>query len=130
MQSMKRAGKRWLYENGEKKIRMRSSWEVVIARWLDQNNEPWEYEPKTFVLTDSMRYVPDFYLPNRDVWLEVKGFMTHRAAEKIKKFRESRRLVLLSQAFVMRVAGACTAKELRGLVQRVGRHAVGQMRLF
>lgn len=61
-------GKRLLYKN----IRMRSSWEVEFAKLCDQNNVKWEYEPKTFGLSDGRQYLPDFYLPKENLWIEIK----------------------------------------------------------
>lgn len=52
----------------------RSRLEARWAVFFDALNEPWEYEKEGFDLGgDVGRYLPDFYLPKLDVWLEVKG---------------------------------------------------------
>ena len=66
---------------------MRSSWEVNIAQWLDRHNIKWEYEPKRFVLKDRT-YLPDFYLKDRNIYWEVKGWFDEKSQETIKQFRE------------------------------------------
>lgn len=67
-----------------KKHLMRSSWEVLLAIWLDFSNIKWLYEPKTFHL-ESMNYTPDFYLPEFDIWIEVKGWWRANDKTKVKK---------------------------------------------
>lgn len=45
------------------------------ARWavaLDSMGIPWEYEPEGFEL-NGCRYLPDFYLPQTNAYLEIKG---------------------------------------------------------
>ncbi len=52
--------------------RMRSGWEVTFAEKCDEKNIRWEYEPETFTLSTGKRYTPDFYLPDFDLFIEVK----------------------------------------------------------
>ena len=58
-----------------------SSWEVLVAKYLDDNNIIWEhpnigfdyeYEGKMHV------YYPDFYLPQFDKYIEVKGYKRNK----------------------------------------------------
>jgi hypothetical protein len=143
-----RSGAVWLYESHGKRIRMRSSWEVVFARWLDDNCEPWEYEPKSFALEKAVRYTPDFFLPSREVWVEVKGFMSDFAKKKIDAFKATHRLVVVRKRFISKITGRINDRDIASLVRRVAapmaRHhsvrvpclpyvktrAIGQMRLF
>ncbi len=53
-------------------ITFKSSWESDFAILCDQNNIIWQYEPKTFILTAGHRYTPDFYLPQHDLYIEIK----------------------------------------------------------
>lgn len=46
--------------------------EGVFAKALDDNDIVWQYEPKRFKLS-WCSYTPDFYLPEFDIWVEVKG---------------------------------------------------------
>ena len=68
-------------------IWMRSSWEVELAKWMDKNNIKWEYECKRFILKDRT-YLPDFYLPEKQLWHEVKGWFHEQHQETIRQFRE------------------------------------------
>ena len=57
---------------------MDSSWEVDIAKFMDENNIKWERSRKfVFLWTDinlkRRRYYPDFYLPDYDVYLDPKN---------------------------------------------------------
>jgi hypothetical protein len=67
------------------KVRCLNS-EGVFARDLDEAGIAWEYEPKRFKLS-WCTYLPDFYLPEFDIWVEVKGYMSEEAARKVETFR-------------------------------------------
>lgn len=77
---------KWHYEKEGKKINMRSGFEVMFAMALDKEKVEWEYEPKVFKLQDDKRYIPDFYLPKQNKWVEIKGRFTEVSKEKIKEF--------------------------------------------
>ncbi len=70
------------------KIWLRSSYELAYAQYLDENNIPWLYEIQTFDL-DNTTYTPDFYFPTCDLFIEIKGYMTDKAQEKINKFLDN-----------------------------------------
>lgn len=65
----------------------RSTWEHQLAHILTECGIKWEYEPKRFFL-DDCSYCPDFYLPELDTYLEVKGYLTSEALDKIKRTQE------------------------------------------
>jgi hypothetical protein len=75
-------GKELIYDN----IRFRSNWELLTAKYFDKNNIKWQYEPKVFILDEEMTYTPDFYLPDFNKWIEVKGYWYDDAVIKYKKF--------------------------------------------
>lgn len=58
------------------------------ARWailLDMLGLNWDYEPCHYQLSRDLWYLPDFYLPELHIWLEVKGkpfFATSDALQK------------------------------------------------
>lgn len=116
-----KSGAVWLYENRCTRIKMRSSWEVVFARWLDDNDEPWEYEPKCFVLEKAVRYTPDFFLPARGLWIEVKGFMSDSAKKKIDTFKSLHPILLVRKQFISKITGQDKASDVARLVKRVAR---------
>ena len=66
---------------------MRSSWEVAFAHWLDHFGIAWEYESKKFCIGKGKYYTPDFYLPDQNEYVELKGWLTDKNKEKIKLFR-------------------------------------------
>ena len=55
----------------------RSSWELRVAKALDEIKEPYEFELLTIPFIDHMNkdrlYLPDFYLSNRNLILEPKS---------------------------------------------------------
>lgn len=67
-------------------VRLRSTWELAVARWLDRMGIAWEYEPRRFRLEDRT-YTPDFWLPTLGVFWEIKGWLHARHAETIEQFR-------------------------------------------
>jgi len=67
------------------KVCMRSSWEVLYAKYLDSNNLEWFYESKTFDLGDCT-YTPDFYIPKYNLYIEIKGWFHGKTKEKFEKF--------------------------------------------
>lgn len=74
------------YYNGI--IWMRSSYEVAYALYLDEHKIKWIYEPPPFELGDTS-YIPDFYLPEYDIYIEIKGYMRKDAEYKLKLFKET-----------------------------------------
>jgi hypothetical protein len=73
-----------ILREGETTIYMRSLWEIMFADWLIINNKKWEYEPKTFVLTNGMAYTPDFLVEN--IYYEIKGLLTSSQKAKLHMF--------------------------------------------
>lgn len=81
-------------------IKMRSSWEVAYAKYLDSLNILWKYESKGFRLSNGKYYFPDFYLPELNEWHEVKGWMSSEAVNKISLFRKgypNEKLILIEK---------------------------------
>jgi hypothetical protein len=76
-----RHGKGTYYNN----IWMRSSYEIKFAKWLDEHFVPWKYESKTFDLGNTT-YTPDFYLPEINLYIEIKGWWRDDAKKKFDLF--------------------------------------------
>lgn len=57
--------------------RFRSRLEARWGVFFNHLGIRWQYEPEGYTLTTGNRYLPDFYLPDLDQWVEVKGKMTH-----------------------------------------------------
>jgi len=74
-------------------VSMDSTWEVIMAMRLDELNIQWERDEnmKLPYLSKAGRkrnYIPDFYLPEHDVYIEVKGYLTESARHKMKSVLE------------------------------------------
>lgn len=70
-------------------VSMDSSWEVACAQRLDELGVKWTRDTslKLQYRTEKLRlrnYIPDFYLPEYDIYLEVKGYWTEAAKWKMK----------------------------------------------
>lgn len=84
--------KSWYPDIKHPKIEMRSSWEVKFALWLDEGNIRWEYESKKFHVGrgkgkwSGETYTPDFYLPDQDVHVELKGYLSKQNKNKMEAF--------------------------------------------
>lgn len=50
----------------------RSRLEARWAVFFDTLEIRWEYEPEGFEIDGGHRYLPDFYLPKFDLWIEIK----------------------------------------------------------
>jgi hypothetical protein len=53
--------------------KFRSRLEARWAVFFDALGVQWEYEPEGFDLGEAGYYLPDFWLPDLDCWIEVKG---------------------------------------------------------
>jgi len=64
---------------------LRSSWELSFAKVLDSFEIDWQYEAYVFILGHGKRYIPDFYLPKLDTFVEIrpKGFIDGESEKKL-----------------------------------------------
>lgn len=77
----------WYTKIDGNNIWLRSSYEIRVATMLDKLGILWEYESKTFDIPElNTTYRPDFYLPELDMWWEVKGWMHEKAKQKLEVF--------------------------------------------
>ena len=83
-------------------VSMDSTWEVACANRLDVLEIRWIRNPslKLKYTTRGRRarnYIPDFYLPDHDVYIEVKGYWTEAARHKMKdvQTRHPVRIIIL-----------------------------------
>jgi len=70
-------------------VSMDSTWEVAMAARLDELGISWlrDEDMKLEYRTRGGRkrnYIPDFYLPDYDMYIEVKGYWTDRAKWKMR----------------------------------------------
>lgn len=76
-----------------KYVWLRSSWEYIYAKWLDEKNIIWDVEVKIFKLNENTSYKPDFFIYNKDNEIiqivEIKGFWK----DKVYKYDELKLLL-------------------------------------
>lgn len=62
---------------GGASLTLRSKMEICVAAWLDYVEETWEYEATTYRVTDvngkEADYLPDFFIPRLNKYIEVKS---------------------------------------------------------
>ncbi len=78
-----------------RKFKMRSTWELGMASWLDEQGMSWDYELVTYeVEVDDRpkRYTPDFWIYDGadTTVVDVKGVESPEQMKKIKALQESR----------------------------------------
>ena len=70
------------------KVVMDSTWETAMANRLDELNIVWKRDPSITLNYQTKRgtsriYIPDFYLPEYDMYIEIKGYWTDAARYKM-----------------------------------------------
>ena len=77
----------YVFDHRFNKKWLRSSLEIRYSGILNSLHEKWDYEIKSFKI-DSINcsYRPDFYLPDKDVWIEVKGWFDDTSKTKMIEF--------------------------------------------
>lgn len=68
-----------------KNKKFHGKWEVLFAKWLDANEIIWEREIESFPYfwsNDWHLYFPDFFIPEYNVFVEIKGYETDRDRSK------------------------------------------------
>jgi len=71
----------------------RSGWEAKYAEYLDKGDIKWEYEPRVFLLEiegKRVSYTPDFYLPELNLYHEVKRYERNREKGSLRKVQPAR----------------------------------------
>jgi len=70
-------------------IRFDSTWEVGVAKYLDNKKINWKYNVKGFKLSDGRYYYPDFFIYHEDeilMLIEVKGYFMENNKKKFEMF--------------------------------------------
>ena len=83
------------------------------ARWMvafDKVDIKYEYEPEGFDLGKAGKYLPDFYLPQVDMYAEVKG-----RPFNIKELKKAKALALESKKVVLLLDGQPARKAYWGI---------------
>lgn len=84
----------------------RSRWEANYARFLNWSGVKWEYEARTFwfdgIKRGTRSYTPDFWLPEKGVFHEVKGWMDPKSItrhKRMKKYHPGVEVVIIDGAW-------------------------------
>lgn len=80
-------GKAGIRKDISKTVYFYSRWEANTARLFNYLNIRWIHQPETFDL-DSQNYTPDFYLPDYNIYIEVKNFLWKYSKIRDRKFRK------------------------------------------
>ena len=73
------------------KVNLNGTWEKKLAIWLDENKILWVRNKKSFPYEFQgkiRKYYPDFYLPDKNQYIEVKGYETDKDRAKWSQFKE------------------------------------------
>lgn len=74
----------------------RSRLEARYAVYFDHLGIKWDYEPEGFELGNGLRYLPDFWLPDWGLWVEIKpGPPDAAGIEKATRLAESHRSLIM-----------------------------------
>lgn len=80
------------------RVYLDSSYEVAFAKFLDRESIPWERNQDRFSYHHDgkeRKYIPDFFLPLADCFIEIKGFETELDRTKWRSLREQHQKTLL-----------------------------------
>lgn len=82
----------WYEGKSGLRVCMHSSWEVKFAQCLDKWKIKWSYESRKFIVGKGKYpgrvYTPDFYLPEFDLYVEIKGYLRKDNKRKLQQFRK------------------------------------------
>ena len=59
-----------------------ASYEVAVVKHLNNQKVNYVWQKQVFTMPDGKTYRPDLYLPETDMWIEIKGYFRKDAEEK------------------------------------------------
>lgn len=93
-----RAPKYKYHSNIAGDITVDGSWELSVAKYLDNKNYNWKRNTDRFkyinLNNQESFYKPDFYLIDEDIYLEIKGYETNLDRCKWKQFPNNKKLII------------------------------------
>jgi len=80
---------------------MDSSWEMSLAKRLDYLGIVWKRDNSLYfeykdIDGNLRKYYPDFYLPNKNLYIEVKGYWTEQTKHKIQSVVDAHKINLIT----------------------------------
>jgi len=67
-------------------------WDYLLAKYMNEIDAPYLYEPQAFPIKINERdytYTPDFFIPNLNIFIEIKGYWRGLGKEKSEEFLKS-----------------------------------------
>ena len=101
-------------------VSLDGTWELNVAQEMDQLNMNWTRNQKRFSYFfegKSRHYTPDFYLPDLDLYLEVKGYETAKDRSKWEQFLKPLKVLELQEMNFLR-QGKSLMQILEGIPMR------------
>lgn len=81
--------------------KMRSSWEVSLAKYFDSKGYSWKYEPESFKTSIGF-YTPDFWVEELQSYVEVKGYFRDKDAKtKFEEFSKNNAIILANKEYFL-----------------------------
>lgn len=84
-------------------IKLDGKWEFDVAKYLDSQNIKWERPNKgiEYIWENSTHlYFPDFYLPEYNMYIEVKGYQRNR---DLYKWNSIQNLIIIKQQEILKI---------------------------
>lgn len=85
-------------------IEYRSKWEVYVAKLLLYSDLSFLYEHKRFSLGNSS-YLPDFFIPSKNIYLEVKGVLDEKSKYLLDLFLRTHKVIYLGNNQLKEIHG-------------------------
>ena len=77
-------------------FKLRGTWELEIARQLNKSNILWVRKKYLKYFDEYEKtYTPDFYLPEKDQYIEVKGYFSERDEKKLTLVKKCNNINLI-----------------------------------
>lgn len=70
-----------------KELICQASWEAKAVDYFNTNQIDFDWQSKTFTMPNGKTYRPDAFLPERGIWIEIKGLMRPKNKEKWDWFK-------------------------------------------
>ena len=109
-------------EHNNKKIYLRSSYELRFAKLLMKTDIKWEYGKKFFKIHKiNSLYIPDFFLNDFDAFIEIKGYFSKSCKEKYKIFLEENPTVKWVILFDKDIKQLESAENVKDCIEKICR---------
>ena len=107
-----RKTKSWGTTNVYRGVQYRSFWETYVSKLLLYSAIDFKYEPRRFYLSPTVSYLPDFYLPEYNAYIEVKGWLLEKDKVRISLFKTkvTTRFIYLGKEELEEIFGMSSAK--------------------